>query len=247
MGDWNLLPCRWHSRAYFKSPSPATGPLSVWLSWTPATTSRLRITFFSRPPLSLLLLGSHQSLGGDLRAIMAPSPPFSPTLLPKSQANFKSISRKKLRMSLCRLLSLLSLKTMYSALHTPFLPLFINFTLLNEGLRPPPCIGDASENHLHTLEGLQCRGGETVRPAKCWKRLSVISITEAFQSRNKQIFVKNGLGRVDLVSEQQTDLQVCSSLLVYASATVIAVVTCSATVKQSQLKALRIIFRAEAA
>jgi len=86
-----------------------------------------------------------------------------------------------------------------------------------------------------------------VRPAKCWKRLSVISITEAFQSRNKQIFVKNGLGRVDLVSEQQTDLQVCSSLLVYASATVIAVVTCSATVKQSQLKALRIIFRAEAA
>ena len=56
---------------------------------------------------------------------------------------------------------------------------------------------------------------------------SVISITEAFQSRNKQIFVKNGLDRVDPVSEQQTDLQVCSSLLVYASVIVIAIVTYS--------------------
>lgn len=57
---------------------------------------------------------------------------------------------------------------------------------------------------------------------------SVIFITEAFQSRNKQIFVKNGLGRGDPVSEQQTDLQVCSSLIVYASVIVIAVVTYSA-------------------
>lgn len=57
----------------------------------------------------------------------------------------------------------------------------------------------------------------------------VISIAEAFQSRNKQIFVKNGLRRVDPVSEQQTDLQACSSLTVYASVTVIAVVTYSAT------------------
>lgn len=57
---------------------------------------------------------------------------------------------------------------------------------------------------------------------------SVNSITDAFQSRNKQIFVKNGLGRVDSVSEQQTDLQVCSSLIVYASVIVIAVVTHSA-------------------
>lgn len=58
---------------------------------------------------------------------------------------------------------------------------------------------------------------------------SAISITEAFQGRNKQIFVKNGLGRVDPVSEQQIDLQVCSSLIVYASAIVIAVMTYSAT------------------
>lgn len=57
----------------------------------------------------------------------------------------------------------------------------------------------------------------------------MISTTEAFQSRSKQIFVKNGLGRVDPVSEQQTDLQVCSNLIVYASVTVIAVVTYSAT------------------
>lgn len=57
---------------------------------------------------------------------------------------------------------------------------------------------------------------------------SVFSISEAFQSGNKQIFVKNGLGRVDPVSEQQTDLQACSSLIVYASGIVIAVVTYSA-------------------
>lgn len=57
----------------------------------------------------------------------------------------------------------------------------------------------------------------------------MISITEAFQSRNKQIFVKNGLGRVDPVSEQQTDFQVCSSFTVYASVIMIAVVTDSAT------------------
>lgn len=57
----------------------------------------------------------------------------------------------------------------------------------------------------------------------------MISITEAFQSRNKQIFVKNGLGKVDPVSEQQTDLQVCSRLIVYASVIVVAVVTYSAT------------------
>lgn len=59
--------------------------------------------------------------------------------------------------------------------------------------------------------------------------MTVISITEAFQSRNKQIFVKNGLGRVDPVSEQQTDPQVCSRLVVYASVIVAAVVTYSAT------------------
>lgn len=58
---------------------------------------------------------------------------------------------------------------------------------------------------------------------------SVISITETFQSRTKQIFVKNSLGRVDPVSEQQTDPQVCSGFTVYASVIVIAVVTYSAT------------------
>lgn len=57
----------------------------------------------------------------------------------------------------------------------------------------------------------------------------MISITEASQSRNKQIFVKNGLGRVDPVSQQQTDLQVCFSLIDYPSVIVIAVVTYSAT------------------
>lgn len=57
----------------------------------------------------------------------------------------------------------------------------------------------------------------------------MISISEAFQSRNKQIFVKNSLGRVDPVSEQQTDLQACSSFTVYASVIVVAVVTYSAT------------------
>lgn len=60
-------------------------------------------------------------------------------------------------------------------------------------------------------------------------RESAISIAESFQGRNKQIYGKNGLGRVDPVSEQQTDLQVCSSLIVHASAIVIAVVTYSAT------------------
>lgn len=58
---------------------------------------------------------------------------------------------------------------------------------------------------------------------------SVISITKAFQCRNKQIFVKNSLGRDDPVSEQQTDLQACSSFTAYASMIVIAVVTYSAT------------------
>lgn len=57
----------------------------------------------------------------------------------------------------------------------------------------------------------------------------MISISEAFQSRNKQIFVKNSLGRVDPVSEQQTGLQACSSFTVYASVIVVAVVTYSAT------------------
>lgn len=57
----------------------------------------------------------------------------------------------------------------------------------------------------------------------------MISISEAFQSRNKQIFVKNSLGRVDPVSEQQTDLQACSSFTVCASVIVVAVVTYSAT------------------
>lgn len=98
MGDWNLLPCRWHSRAYLiiKSLSPTMGPLSVWLSQTPATTSQRRLTCFSGPPLFSLLLRSWLPLGEDLRASMPPPPPFSPTLVPKSQANFKSIPRKKL-------------------------------------------------------------------------------------------------------------------------------------------------------
>lgn len=120
---------------------------------------------------------------------------------------------------------------MYS-LHAPFLPFCISFTLLKKGLRPPPCVGPSSENHSHTLKGLQHRGWESeaseVLEGIAWGE-SVISITEAFQSRTKQIFVKNSLGRVDPVSEQQTDLQVCSGFTVYASVIVIAVVTYSAT------------------
>lgn len=56
-----------------------------------------------------------------------------------------------------RLLPLLSRNTMYS-LHAPFLPFCLSFTLLKKGPRPPPCLGPSSENHSHTLEGLQHRG-----------------------------------------------------------------------------------------
>lgn len=59
--------------------------------------------------------------------------------------------------STLRLLPLLSLNAMYS-LHAPFLPFCISFTLLKKELSPPPCVGPLSENHSHTLEGLQHRG-----------------------------------------------------------------------------------------
>lgn len=235
MGDWSLLPCRWHSRAYLvKVPVPNyRAPFS--LAFMDSCNHLLAQTNLFLRASSLLVPFEELApswRGPRSKHASSHLPSHLPLFLRAKQISKAYLEKSCERQTLYRLLPLLSLKTMYSGLHAPFLPLCISFTLLNRGAQAPSRCRTHIRKSLTHFRGFATWRKRNSEASKVLEEIawgeSVIFITEAFQSRNKQIFVKNGLGRVDPVSEQQTDLQVCSSLIVYASVIVIAVVTYSA-------------------